>query len=114
MEIPEPTGPPYLDPDREDPKRPTCGICPATQYPREQFVVYSKSSWECPFNPVNGHRYTLDEGVPACVHPDKIGLKPDRIAPPPKAPPDQDEAPAPRHGALLPWRARLLRRRGRS
>ena len=111
MEIPEPAGPPYIDPDREDPKRPVCGICPATLYPREQFVVYNRPSWECPFHPENGHRYTHDETVPACVHPDKIGLEPDRIAPPPKATPDPDEAPRRRRGWRLPWNARLAQRR---
>ncbi len=79
MEIPEPNGPPYLNPERGDPERPVCGICPATRYPRDQFVIYNRPSWECPFNPANGNRYTHD-GVPACVHPDKIGLGPDRIA----------------------------------
>ncbi len=51
MEIPEPAGPPYIDPDREDPSRPVCGICPATRYLREQFLVYNRPSWECPFHP---------------------------------------------------------------
>lgn len=106
MRIPEPTGPPYIDPDREDLKRPACGICPATLYPREQFVVYSRPSWECPFHPVNGHRYTHDEGIPACVYPDKVGPDLDRIAPPPQAPPDQDVAPTRRSGWRFPWRAR--------
>ncbi|MEU9369607.1 hypothetical protein AB0D71_34020 [Streptomyces avermitilis] len=111
MEIPEPAGPPYIDPDREDLKRPVCGICPATLYPREQFVVYSRPSWECPFHPENGHRYTHDEGVPACVHPDKVGLQPDRIAPPPKAPPGRSEAPTRRRDWSFPWSARLSQRR---
>ncbi|MCX4405661.1 MULTISPECIES: hypothetical protein [unclassified Streptomyces] len=114
MEIPEPAGPPYLNPDRGDPQRPVCGICPATRYPREQFVVYSRPSWACPFNPADGHRYTRDKGVPACVHPDKINLEPDRIAPPPKTPLDQEEAPARRRGWRPSWWARLTRRQGRS
>ncbi|MFE7272507.1 hypothetical protein [Streptomyces sp. NPDC057623] len=110
MEIPEPAGPPYIDPDREDPSRPVCGICPATRYPRAQFLVYNRPSWECPFHPENGHRYTHDETVPACVHPDKIGLEPDRIASPPKAPPDPGEAPTGRRGWSFPWSASRRRR----
>ncbi|MFG2141887.1 hypothetical protein [Streptomyces sp. NPDC048650] len=105
MEIPEPTGPPYINPDREE-KPPVCGICPAQQYPRKQFVVYSRPSGECPFNPVNGHRYTLDGGIPACVHPDKVGLEPDRVAPPPKAEPEQRDAPSRRGRWRFPWRTR--------
>lgn len=114
MEIPEPDGPPYLSPDRGDPERPVCGICPATRYPRDQFVVYSRPSWECPFNPANGRRYTHDDGVPACVHPDKVGLEPDRIAPPPKALPDQVGVPVRLRGSRASWAARLTRCQGRS
>ncbi|NEB12311.1 hypothetical protein G3I32_26335 [Streptomyces coelicoflavus] len=110
MEIPEPTGPPYIDPDAPDPERPVCGICPALLYPRGQFVVYSRPSWECPFHPENGHRYTR-EAVPACVHPDKIGLEPDKIAPPPKELPDQGEASTRGPGWKRPWRDRLAPRR---
>ncbi|AWZ06858.1 MULTISPECIES: hypothetical protein [unclassified Streptomyces] len=62
---------------------PACGICPSKRLPREAFVVYDRPSWECPFNPADGWRYTAD-GTPACVHPHKIGVEPDRIAPPPK------------------------------
>ena len=62
---------------------PACGICPSKRLPREAFVVYDRPSWECPFNPEDGFRYTAD-GTPACVHPHKVGLEPDRIAPPPK------------------------------
>ncbi|WP_216586394.1 hypothetical protein [Streptomyces brasiliscabiei] len=58
----------------------------------------------------NWHRYTHDETVPACVHSDKIGLEPDRIAPPPKAPPDPGEAPTGRRGWSFPW-STLQRRR---
>ncbi|CAM5326794.1 hypothetical protein GCM10010345_82020 [Streptomyces canarius] len=44
-----------------------------------------KSSLAAPsaFNSEDGFRYTAD-GTPACVHPHKVGLDPDRIAPPPK------------------------------
>ncbi|MET7489355.1 hypothetical protein [Streptomyces sp. NPDC005538] len=62
---------------------PACGICPSKQLPREAFVVYDRPSWECPFNTEDGLRYTADR-TPACVHPHKVGLDPDRIAPPPK------------------------------
>lgn len=106
MEIPEPTGPLYIHPDH-DRVRPVCGVCPATRYPRKEFVIYSRPSWECPFNPDNGHRYTLDAGVPACVHPEKIGLEPDRVAPPPR--PEHGlahtDAPSGRGRWRLPWRS---------
>ncbi|MEU4948070.1 hypothetical protein ACFYN3_41910 [Streptomyces lavendulae] len=67
----------------EDSDHPACGICPSLRLPRDAFVVYDRPSRECPFNPADGHRYTSD-GTPACVHPDKIGVEPDRIAPPPE------------------------------
>ncbi|WP_434597427.1 hypothetical protein [Streptomyces sp. A5-4] len=110
MEIPEPTGLPYINPDHNDVTRPVCGFCPSTVYPREQFVIYSRPSWECPVNPVDGRRYTRDDvAVPACVHPDKIGLGPDRIAPPPQ--PEQVESqpsdvPSRRGWWKLSWRSR--------
>ncbi|GGQ81435.1 hypothetical protein GCM10010216_49120 [Streptomyces flaveolus] len=75
---------PYIDPDSDHDDRPVCGICPSLRFPRDAFVIYSRPSWECPFDPDDGHRYTLDGRVPACVHPHKIGLDPDRQAPPPK------------------------------
>ncbi|MGW4506819.1 hypothetical protein ACWENO_19490 [Streptomyces sp. NPDC004436] len=90
METPFATGPDH----------PACGICPATRLPRDRFVVYDRPSRECPFNAADGHRYTAD-GTPACVHPHKLGLEPDRIAPPP-APLDLSEEPAPRRRW---WRA---------
>ncbi|MFC9626846.1 XRE family transcriptional regulator [Streptomyces sp. NPDC056930] len=48
---------------------PACGICPSKRLPREEFVVYDRPSWECPFDPADGFRYTADR-TPACVHPD--------------------------------------------
>ncbi|MHB6912756.1 hypothetical protein [Streptomyces sp. DB-54] len=71
---------------------PACGICPSKRLPREAFVVYDRPSWECPFDPADGHRYTLDGRTPACVHPHKVGLEPDRIAPPAKTDPVEPEA----------------------
>lgn len=85
---------------------PACGICPAKRLPREAFVVYDRPSWECPFDPEDGLRYTAG-GTPACVHPHKVGLDPDRMAPPPK-PVDETLAAAPqrRRG----WLPSFLRR----
>jgi hypothetical protein len=72
--------PPHVDPDSD---HRLCGVCPALRYPREQFVIYDRPNREAPFDPVDGHRYTADGSRrPACVHPDKIGLEPDHIAPP--------------------------------
>lgn len=68
---------PYIDPDSD---HRACGICPSLRCPREAFVVYDRPTREAPFNPEDGFRYTA-EGTPACVHPDKVGLEPDRIAP---------------------------------
>ncbi|WP_327358015.1 hypothetical protein [Streptomyces sp. NBC_01304] len=94
-------GAPYIDPD-VDPSRPVCGICPSKRLPRDRFVVYDRPNRECPFNPDDGFRYTaaglpdIAEGTPACVHPHKIGLEPDRIAPEYTPEPPDDEAATPR------------------
>jgi hypothetical protein len=72
---------PFIDPDSDHPDRPVCGICPSLCFPRDRFVVYDRPTREAPFNPEDGRRYTVAEGIPACVHPDKIGLEPDRTAP---------------------------------
>ncbi|GGR81189.1 hypothetical protein GCM10010252_19630 [Streptomyces aureoverticillatus] len=52
-----------------------CGICPSRRFPLAEFDVAEHPSRECPFNPEDGHRYTL-QGVPVCVHPEKVGLPP--------------------------------------
>ncbi|AVI00062.1 hypothetical protein C5L38_33840 (plasmid) [Streptomyces sp. WAC00288] len=81
---------------------PACGICPSKRLPREEFVVYSRPSWECPFDPADGLRYTLKDRTPACVHPHKLGVEPDRIAPPPREPVVEAEATPVRRGG---WRS---------
>ncbi|MFF0028829.1 hypothetical protein ACFYS7_11600 [Streptomyces avermitilis] len=50
-----------------------CGICPSRRFPVGEFDVFERPSRECPFDAADGHRYTAD-GVPVCVHPDKVGL----------------------------------------
>ncbi|WP_431044424.1 hypothetical protein ACQUSR_22615 [Streptomyces sp. P1-3] len=50
-----------------------CGICPSRRLPVGEFDVYERPTKECPFNPADGHRYDSN-GVPVCVHPDKVGL----------------------------------------
>ncbi|MEU8462276.1 hypothetical protein [Streptomyces sp. NPDC029003] len=77
----------------EDGDHDACGVCPSLRMPRESFVVYDRPSRECPFDPADGYRYTADR-TPACVHPGRIGVTPDRIAPPPEK--FKFEEPAPR------------------
>ncbi|MCO6004107.1 hypothetical protein NE236_03865 [Actinoallomurus purpureus] len=60
-----------------------------------RFVVYDRPNREAPFNPDDGFRYTA-EGTPACVHPYKIGLEPDRTAPAYEPEPLDDEPTTPR------------------
>jgi hypothetical protein len=71
------TSRPFIDPESD---YTVCGICPSLRRPREEFVVYDRPTRDAPFNPADGYRYTAD-GTPACVHPHKIGLEPDRVAP---------------------------------
>ncbi|WP_116214952.1 hypothetical protein [Streptomyces olivoreticuli] len=54
-------------------EHPACGICPSRRFPLGAFDVVERPSRDCPFNPADGHRYTPD-GVPVCVHPDKVGV----------------------------------------
>ncbi|MGW4048186.1 hypothetical protein [Streptomyces sp. NPDC004721] len=72
-----------------------------TSWPHEAFVVYDRPSWQCPFDPADGFRYTAD-GTPACVHPHKVGLEADPIVPPPKPVDDlaPDVTPRRRRGCL--------------
>ncbi|WP_103503601.1 MULTISPECIES: hypothetical protein [unclassified Streptomyces] len=60
---------PYVTGERH----PACGICPARLLPFGAFDVAERPSRAFPFSPADGHRYT-DEGVPVCVHPDKVGV----------------------------------------
>jgi hypothetical protein len=50
-----------------------CGICPGRRLPFGAFDVAERPSKDCPFDPVDGHRYTAAR-VPVCVHPEKVGV----------------------------------------
>lgn len=54
-------------------RHPACGVCPARRFPLGEFDVAERPSRDFPFHPEDGHRYTVD-GVPVCVHPDKVGI----------------------------------------
>ncbi len=82
---------PYIDPDDDESE--VCGICPSKRFPRGGFVIYDRPNREAPFDGADGYRYTAD-GTPACVHPHKIGLEPDRAAPARETgPPAEAESP---------------------
>jgi hypothetical protein len=61
------------DPFVSDIPHPACGICPSRRHPVGEFDVFERPTKECPFDPVDGHRY-LSDGTPVCVHPEKVGL----------------------------------------
>ncbi|MEW1679306.1 hypothetical protein AB0O47_39565 [Streptomyces noursei] len=69
-----------------DEEHPACGVCPARRLPRCRFVVYDRPTRAAPFNAQDGYRYDAGDGVPVCVHPEKLGQGPDRFAPPAPAP----------------------------
>lgn len=71
---------PFIDPESD---YPCCWFCPALRLPRSGFVVADRPSRFWPFDPVDGFRYTVDDRTPVCVHPGKVGLAPERTAPPP-------------------------------
>lgn len=79
----------FVDPESD---HRCCGICPALRLPRAGFLVFDRPSRDCPFDGQDGHRYTADR-IPACVHPDKVGLAPDRIAPPYEPQPPEPHRP---------------------
>jgi hypothetical protein len=97
--VPTMMGGSYLS---EDDDHPVCGVCPSLRFPREGFAVADRPSAAWPFDPVDGYRYAAD-GTPVCVHPHKIGLEPERFAPPPES-----RLPPP----LRPTRRRWWRIRG--
>ena len=94
---------PYIDPDDIDAT--VCGICPSKRLPRGEFVIYDRPTRQAPFDQSDGYRYATDTDgrrVPACVHPHKIGLTPDRIAPPVE--PEPLEAATPPQSQGRRWR----------
>ncbi|MFJ3182419.1 hypothetical protein ACIPJN_29085 [Streptomyces sp. NPDC086796] len=86
--------PPCVDPESD---HRCCGICPALLLPRHRFAVADRPSAAWPFSERDGHRYTHD-AIPVCVHPDRVNLAPDLIAPP-RAP----DPPAPTRTPRRPW-----------
>ncbi|MFJ4645496.1 AMP-binding protein [Streptomyces bobili] len=67
--------------------RPVCSMCPSLRHQGGEFDVVARPSRDCPFDPATGYRFTAD-GVPVCVHPERVGL--------PAAPYASD-------GLPLPW-----------
>jgi hypothetical protein len=65
-----------------------CGVCPSLRLPGGKFDVLARPSREAPFDPKTGWRFTA-EGVPVCVHPDRVGL---------------EAAPYATEGVPLPWK----------
>ncbi|MFD4397826.1 hypothetical protein [Kitasatospora sp. NPDC058478] len=63
----------------DDDDHDACWICPSLRLPVGAFDVLERPNGDYPFNPEDGFRYSR-EGVPACVHGDRIGLPPGRYA----------------------------------
>ncbi|MFJ5779751.1 hypothetical protein [Streptomyces sp. NPDC093094] len=59
--------------------RPVCGVCPSLRLPGGMFDVAERPSRDCPFDPATGNRFTA-QGVPVCVHPERVGLPAARYA----------------------------------
>ncbi|MFI1226236.1 MULTISPECIES: hypothetical protein [unclassified Streptomyces] len=70
---------PFIDPDSD---YPCCWFCPALRLPRTGFLVADRPSRLWPFDTSNGYRYTVDDRIPVCVHPGRVGVTPERTAPP--------------------------------
>ncbi|MFD7713588.1 hypothetical protein [Streptomyces sp. NPDC059786] len=66
---------PFIDDERDE--HDCCWICPALRWPAGEFDVFERPSAESKFNPADGFRYT-SEGVPVCVHAERVGLPPGR------------------------------------
>ncbi|WP_406099784.1 hypothetical protein [Streptomyces sp. NBC_01013] len=80
---------PFIAPDSD---YPCCWFCPALRFPRTGFLVADRPSRHWPFDAADGFRYTVDDRVPVCVHPGRVGLEPERTAPPfVEAPPTEPE-----------------------
>ncbi|MFE4332542.1 hypothetical protein ACFRQM_24900 [Streptomyces sp. NPDC056831] len=85
---------PYIAPDSD---YPCCWFCPALRLPRTEFLVADRPSRDWPFDAADGYRYTVDDRIPVCVYPGRVGLKAERTAPPPAATPVTDPEPTGRH-----------------
>ena len=102
---------PFIDDDED---HDACWFCPALRFPREGFIVADRPSRCWPFDPADGYRYTAD-GTPVCVHPAKVGLPVEHLAPtlPPEPPPEPaPAAPTRRAGAGIAALVRWLRAGG--
>ena len=97
---------PFTDPESD---YPCCWYCPALRLPREGFLVADRPSRIWPFDAADGFRYTTNGRIPVCVHPCRVGLHPERTAPPPAtAPvPELDPEPTGRRSRRW-WRNRKL------
>ncbi|MFJ9417107.1 hypothetical protein ACIRPT_23375 [Streptomyces sp. NPDC101227] len=113
---------PFID-DATDHR--ACWFCPSLRLPPGGFDVLEGPSLDYPFDAADGFRYHRVTRVPACVHPERIGLEPGKyrsegrmpelpetggaaapaVAPPP--PREPDAAPV---RALLERRARRTKR----
>lgn len=62
---------PFVD---KDSGAPVCGICPSLRLPAGAFDVLDRPSQDNPVDPADGYRYHCRTRVPACVHPDRVGL----------------------------------------
>lgn len=89
---------------------PCCWYCPALRLPREGFLVADRPSRSWPFDAADGFRYTTDGRIPVCVHPGRVGLQPERTAPPPATAPAPESCPDPAQTPAGPrrwwWRNR--------
>ncbi|MEU6503931.1 hypothetical protein ABZ895_30800 [Streptomyces californicus] len=83
--------PPFIDPESD---YPCCWFCPALRLPRSGFLVADRPSRLWPFDAADGHRYTVDDRTPVCVHPGRVGLAAERTAPPLAIDPPAEPAPA--------------------
>lgn len=80
---------PFIDPESD---YPCCWYYPALRLPREGFLVADRPSRSWPFDAADGFRYTTDGRIPVCVHPGRVGLQPERTAPPPATAPPLSRA----------------------
>lgn len=95
-----------------------CAVCPGQLHDPGRFDVVDGPQPGCRYDSTAGYRRDTASGVPVCIHPDKIGVRPGRYASggegwPARTPPAVPAGPMPAEaGALAGWMTELVRHAG--
>ncbi|WP_236705609.1 hypothetical protein [Frankia sp. ACN1ag] len=95
-----------------------CAVCPGQVHDPGRFDVVDGPQPGCRYDAATGYRREAASGVPVCIHPDRIGVRPGRYATagerwPAPTSPAAAAGPMPTDaGALAGWMTALVRHAG--